>query len=399
MNDNRSVHNIDEAIQSLRDESKPFPPALLYSFSDLDPEELHELRLAWPKLPLVRRRALLEDLIEMTEKDDLLMFEEVGKIALEDEDTEVLVSAIDLLFQAEDSRLIPVFLRLLQDAHLHETVRAAAANALGPYVYLGELDKIRPEILHTIEAALLRAYREDISDLVQRRALESLGYSSNAEVPDLLRAACRRADTTWLESALFAMGKSADDQWQNLVLAHLEHEDPKVRLQAIHASGELALQKARLMLLQILNQEYRNEELRNEAVWALSQIGGEGVEAAFYRLMERMEDEEDIEMIEEALDELNFTNDKGLFDLMEIELDEDLIQGEENEGQDLSGDELHEEESEGRPKEGAHFLSQGYDPDEWQRYVDEDDLDDDLEDDSEDFDDDEDGDTSEDEDF
>ena len=384
------VHNINEAINALIDESKPFPPALLYTFSDLNADDIRILKAAWPSLPLMRRRTLLEDLIDMAERDNLMMFEEVGKVALEDDDADVLISAIDLLFQAEDSRLIPTFLRLLQNASLNERVRAAAANALGPYVYLGEVEKIRPELLQNIVEVLLNIYANDLSDLVRRRVLESLGYSSHAAVPELLRAAYFRPEVAWQESAMFAMGKSADDQWQSFVLANLEHENLKVRLQAIHAAGELTLYAARQTLLRMLNQEYKNEELRHELVWALSQIGGEGIEAAFYRLMDRIDDEEELTLIEDALDELNFTNDKSIFELMDIDIDAGLIPDDED-------DETHAEheafEVTDEEISGPHFLSEGYDPDEWQRYVDDDDWDDDLDDldeDDDDFDEDED---------
>jgi len=390
MDEYYQVHNINEAINALIDETKPFPPALLYTFSDLNADDIRILKAAWPSLPLMRRRTLLEDLIDMAERDNLMMFEEVGKVALEDDDADVLISAIDLLFQAEDSRLIPTFLRLLQNASLNERVRAAAANALGPYVYLGEVEKIRPELLQNIVEVLLNIYANDLSDLVRRRVLESLGYSSHAAVPELLRAAYFRPEVAWQESAMFAMGKSADDQWQSFVLANLEHENLKVRLQAIHAAGELTLYAARQTLLRMLNQEYKNEELRHELVWALSQIGGEGIEAAFYRLMDRIDDEEELTLIEDALDELNFTNDKSIFELMDIDIDAGLIPDDED-------DETHAEheafEVTDEEISGPHFLSEGYDPDEWQRYVDDDDWDDDLDDldeDDDDFDEDED---------
>ncbi len=389
MDEYYQVHNINEAINALIDESKPFPPALLYTFSDLNTDDIRILKAAWPSVPLMRRRTLLEDLIDMAERDNLMMFEEVGKIALEDEDADVLVSAIDLLFQAEDSRLIPTFLRFLQNVTLNERVRAAAANALGPYIYLGEVEKIRPELLQNIVEVLLNVYANDLSDLVRRRVLESLGYSSHAAVPELLRAAYFRPEVAWQESAMFAMGKSADDQWQSFVLANLEHENLKVRLQAIHAAGELTLYAARQTLLRMLNQEYKNEELRHELVWALSQIGGEGIEAAFYRLMDRIDDEEELTLIEDALDELNFTNDKSIFELMDIDIDAGLIPDDED-------DETHAEheafEVTDEEISGPHFLSEGYDPDEWQRYVDDDDWDDDLDDldeDDDDFDEDE----------
>ena len=371
---------ITEIIQALLDTEKPFPASLLYAFSDLEQQECTQLLEVWEQIPLQRRRALMDDLSEMAERDDLMLFEEVGRIALEDSDPQVKVSAIDLLFQAEDTRLLPKFLSLLKE-HESADVRAAAANVLGPYVYMGEFDRIHAELLRRVENALLKAHHEDASELVRRRALESLGYSSRNEVPDLVRAAYATQETTWLESALFAMGKSADEQWKDLVLAHLKDENLLVRLQAVHAAGELGLAGARASLLRVLEREFDITDLRREAVWALGQIGGEGVEKALDRLLERLNDDEDIDLVEEALDQLNFTEDKELFSLLDMNLEEDAS------GKSLLGlvGEDDEEDWEGR----------GYDPEEWNAYTsdedysldfeDEDDLDDDAFDDDDDL--------------
>ncbi len=368
-------NTIIEVIQALLDIEKPFPASLLYAFSDLEPDECTQLFAVWDQIPLQRRRALLEDLSDIAERDDLMLFEEVGRIALDDSDPQVKVAALDLLFQAEDTRLLPKFLSLLRD-HASDDVRAAAANALGPYVYMGEFERIHAEQLRRVENALLKAYREDASELVQRRALESLGYSSREEVPDLLRAAYASQETGWLESALFAMGKSADEQWKDLVLAHLKDENLPVRLQAVHAAGELALEGARASLLRVLEREFDIADLRREAVWALSQIGGEGVEKALERLLERLDDDEDIELVEEALDQLSFTEDKEFFSLLDLSLDDSA--GEES----ILG--LADEEEEG-------WEGRGYNPEEWNAYTsnedygldleEEDDLDDEFDDD------------------
>jgi len=226
-----------------------------------------------------------------------------------------------------------------------------------------------------VENALMKAHREDPSELVRRRALESLGYSSHEEVPELVRKAYASQETGWLESALFAMGKSADERWKEQVLAHLKDDKLPVRLQAVHAAGELALAEARAFLLRVLEREFGIAELRREAVWALSQIGGEGVELALERLLERLDDEDDIELVEEALDQLSFTDDKELFNLMDLSLEEETdAQG----AFSLLDEEDGEDGWEGR----------GYDPQEWNAYTsdddsgldleDEDDLDDDV---------------------
>jgi HEAT repeat protein len=366
-------NTIAEVIQALLDTEQAFPTKLLYAFSDLEPRECMQLVEVWEQIPIQRRRALLEDLSEMAEQDNLMLFEELGRIALEDDDPQVKISALDLLFQAEDTRLLPRFLSLLKENESAD-VRAAAANVLGPYVCMGEFERLQAEQLKRIENALLQAYREDASELVRRRALESLGYSSRDEVPELLRSACTRAETAWLESALFAMGKSADEQWKDIVLAHLMDENLPVRLQAVHAAGELALTEARASLLRVLEREFEVADLRREAVWALSQIGGEGVENALERLLERLEDDEDVELVEEALDQLNFTEDKELFSLLDMSLDE--ASG----GEGILGLAEDEEET---------WEGHGYNPEEWNAYTSEEGFGLDLDEDEEDLDDDE----------
>lgn len=72
----------------------------------------------------------------MAERDNLMLFSEVGRIALEDNDDQVKISAIDLLFEAADTRLLPRFLYLLSESGNNE-IRAAAAGALGSFCVFG----------------------------------------------------------------------------------------------------------------------------------------------------------------------------------------------------------------------------------------------------------------------
>ena len=366
-----SIHDL---IKSLLDQETPFPARLLYQFSDMPSDDRKVLATAWLSICVVRRRAVLQDLLELSEHDDLLMFEEIGRIALDDGDAECEVSGISLLLEAEDPKLIPSFLNLLADADKAEFVRAAAANALGFYVYLGELEELKPEIHHGIEDALLLAYAKDPSDLVQRRALESLGYSSREEVPPLVRYASAKDSEEWLESALFAMGRSADHQWEALVLEHLDHDNPEVKGQAIHAAGELSLSSARARLLRQLDRE-KDTYLRSELIWALSQIGGEGIEEKFEQLLAKTDDDDEASLLEEALDMLNFTNESANFELMEIgfEHDHDLHDEDEDDADPWDADEDDDYEEDDL---------EDFDDEEWQRYVDEDgeDLDGSLED-------------------
>ena len=358
--------SIQNLINALMDLDHQFPSRLLYQFSDLSSSEQKTLASCWSNVPLKRRQAFLQDLVSLAENDPVLMYEEVARIALDDEDSDVCISAIDLLFGSEDRHLIPVYLGLLADQTRSEAVRAAVANALGPYVYLGEIEKIKPEILHEIEDTLLHTYFEDKSDLVKRRALEALGYSSREEVPALLRKAAAMRDDLWLESAMFAMGRSTDEQWEGSVLENLEHENLAVRIQAVHAAGELALKKARRNLLRAIDM-VDDDDLRHEIIWALAQIGGEGVERKFDALLASAEDDEEAAFLEEAMEMLNFTEGSDDMELLSVPWDQTKVAEE-------------DEENKFEEDEDEFSFEEDFDDEEWQQYVaDDDDLADDDE--------------------
>ncbi len=359
--------SIQDLINALMDLEHQFPSRLLYQFSDLSTSEQNTLANCWSKVPLQRRQTFLQDLVSLAENDPVLMYEAVARIALDDEDTDVCISAIDLLFDSEDRHLIPIYLRLLADQTRSEALRAAVANALGPYVYMGEVEKIRAEVLHEIEETLLRAYNEDVSELVRRRALEALGYSSREEIPAMLRKAAAMRDDLWLESAMFAMGRSADEQWEASVLENLEHENLAVRIQAVHAAGELALKKARRNLLRAIDL-VDDDELRHEIIWALAQIGGEGVERKLDALLAAAEDDEESAFLEEAMEMLNFTEGGDEMELISVPWDQEEAEELEEDGEE--DDDFDEDEDE-------FSFDEDFDDEEWQRYVDDDD---DLED-------------------
>lgn len=360
---------MQDLINALMDIEKQFPSKLLYQFSDLNSTEQRALANCWSNVPLQRRQTFLQDLVSLAENDPVMMYESVARIALEDADTDVCVSAIDLLFDSEDRHLIPVYLRLLADQTRSEAVRAAVANALGPFVYMGEVEKIKPEVLHEIENSLLRAYNEDTSDLVKRRALEGLGYSSREEVPPLLRKAAAMSDDLWLESAMFAMGRSADEQWEGSVLENLEHENLAVRLQAVHAAGELSIKKARRSLLRAID-VVEDDELRHEIIWALAQIGGEGVERKLDALLAAAEDDDESAFLEEAMEMLNFTEGGDDMELISVPWQSGEVEEDEDD-QDFEEDD----------DEDDYPSDEDFDEDEWQHYVDDDDDDDEDDDD------------------
>ncbi len=311
--------SIQELIQALLDEKNIFKPRYLYRLSDLEGSDLDEVTQTWPKVALWRRRALLEDLEELTEQDYLLSFEALSRMALSDPDPEVLMPAIRILWEFESPDLIPIFLKLL---HSHDSapVRASAASALGKYVYLGELGEIDVQLARQVEDELIDVLRGTWDDRIRRSALEALGYSGREDILPLIESAYYQGEDEWLSSALFAMGRSANQHWTQHVIDELDSPAPAVRREAARAAGELELKQAVPALLELL--EDVDEQVRLAAIWSLSQIGGEGVQDELEQLLEMSEDEEESEFLETALDNLMFTEEMAAFAIFDFDEDD-----------------------------------------------------------------------------
>jgi len=288
--------------------------AALYEFSDLDPASLQTLLEAWPRIAPERKRLLLERLQDLSDEDTLVSFDELARALLNDADAQIRRRAIRLLDEYDDVKLVPAFLNIL--AHDEDVAaRAQAAASLGKYVELGELEEISPAVLHQVEEALLEKVHSDDPLVVRCHALEALGYSSRPEVARLIESAFHFQNPDWQASALLAMGRSADERWEEAVLQALGDDHPGVQRAAVQAAGELRLSAARSLLFGIL-EEAEDNEILAAALWSLSQIGGEEVLALLESLLDEAQDQELIEFLEDALDNLAFTEDLNRFDLM-----------------------------------------------------------------------------------
>ncbi len=314
-------HVIDELVNT----DKPFSPVHLHRFSDLSPSDLAELKNRWQEIDPKRRSALMEDLEELTEVDTLVCFDDLCLFCLEDENPGVRASAIRMLWETNNVNLVSNrFIQILKN-DVDETVQAEAASGLGTYVYLGELDDIPKDRLTRIENALLEAYSDAKSHLVKRKSLESLGFSSRKEIPIMIQSAYDNENLEWRASAIYAMGRSADKRWNKHILESLNDPDTEIRFEAIRAAGELELQKARTPILEMLAEpeNREDEDIFQAIIWSLSQIGGENVREVLSELLEQSEDDENTDLISDALDNLGLTEGINIFDFMEIDYDDE----------------------------------------------------------------------------
>ena len=309
---------IQQLLTALLDDQTAFPPAYLRHLSDLEGRDLEAFRSVWPQISSRRRFTLLEDLEDLAEIDTLVSFHAIASLALEDSDPRVRAVAIRMLWEAEDLKLADRFIKMLNEDESVE-VRAAAASALGIFIYESELEEIPVEIGHRVEDRLIAVINSQEDLLVRRRALESLGFSSRQEVPGLIRDAYNSGNTDWIASALFAMGRSADQAWEADVLRMVNSPKADIQLDAVRAAGALELDRARRKLLDLLEEEAQDSEIREAVIWSLSQIGGDEVRETLEELMEKSEDDEELEILENALDNLSFVEDVGLYGLFDFD--------------------------------------------------------------------------------
>jgi hypothetical protein len=308
-------------LDILLEQSKDIPRRYLNEFSDITPTSLNSLLETWPRIELDRKLLLLDRLNTLLNEDTLVSFDDLGRALLTDAEPQVRIRAMRLLVECEDFRLVPTYIDMLtSDSEV--AVRAEAASMLGIFVQLGEFDDIPDDVHHQIEDVLLEVLNGEDAPSVRRRALEALGFSSRYEVPVLIESSFKRQDPDWQASAIFAMGRSNDERWADHVLRMLVSENRRIRLAAVQASGELGLALARPLLLRLLEDE-DDEAVAGAAIWSLSQIGGEDVRIYLQNLLDKMEDDDDqAALLEEALDNLAFTEDMSIFDLLAFDADE-----------------------------------------------------------------------------
>lgn len=325
MTDSNQRISIQSFIENLLDENTAESSIVLERFSDLEESELASLKESWPQIGSSRRKRIIRDLKEIAENDMLVSFDGVAILALDDSDPDVRANAIGLLWEYEKKRLIPVLIGMLKDDE-DKDVRAAAATGLGKFIYLGEMEEIPTDAYLDTENALLDTIKGMDDKEVRQRALEAASFSCHKIVQDAIRRAYASEDPTWEASAMFAMGRSADKRWADMIIENIDHPASDVQIAAIIAAGELELAESREALVILLESGQLAEDLHQVIVWSLSQIGGENVRSVLEYLLENADEEEDeeaIEFLESALENLEFNEGMPLLDMFDFDLDKD----------------------------------------------------------------------------
>ncbi|HNB37545.1 MAG TPA: HEAT repeat domain-containing protein [Anaerolineales bacterium] len=320
----------DSVLDHLLDSKKDIPLGHLQYYSDLDPKSLRLFLDAWKNVPPQRKLLLLDKLIAYLDEDTIVSYEDIGRALLKDADGEVRARAIGLLAESDDPKLADSLLDIfLTDTEV--APRIQAAKLLGEFVLLGSLEELDVHLLKRIEDALISVIRSDENAALRRIALESFGYSERDEAVGILESAYERDESVWVASALRAMGRSHDTRWKDSVTAKLLDPDPRIRYAAAEAAGEIVIEEAVPVMLKMLEDEEEDDDVTLATIWALSQIGGEDVRIYLVNLLENTEDDETAAFLEDALENLDFTDQLNNFDMLSLDEDDEFDDEEDEE--------------------------------------------------------------------
>lgn len=321
-NDQISVPDLLEQLIS-----SPEDPdiSMLMGFSDLSRADAALVRKMWPSVPAERRNLVVTELVDFAEHDFSFHLVRFLQIMLDDEDAIVRAAAINGLGEDVAPELVNPLLHLLNNDPV-VAVQATVAHALGAYILAGELEEVDSSYAMRIEQALLSIIH-NLQEPVEVRAsaLESVSFSGEVGVRQLIEDAYYSAEENMRVSSLVAMGRSADVRWRGLVRAELQNPSRAMRTQAAIATGELENRDAIDDLLMLL--EDRSQAVRLGTIFALGRLGGKEVTNAL-EMVSSHEDapDEEIEAAKFALEEMAYYANPDAISLLDesLAVDDDL---------------------------------------------------------------------------
>jgi len=294
---------LDELFSLLMDEEQLLPIDELSALSDLDTRQLDLFSSCWQSLTPLRRRTLLATLGQQADEHIELLFDSINCLGLDDPDPKIRKIAIGNLWESTDPSLITAFLTTLNEDSSIE-VRTAAADALGRFILLAEQEDESLTVSDKIVDDLLGTISDGASSELHRACVKSLGFSSREDAQAIIADAYLSGDDELLQSALIAMGRSANPVWRPEILQELHHPSPLIRAEAARAAGELELHDAAQPLVELL--EDVSDEVIHVAIWSLGQIGGDLARTAITKIQASAPDPETVKKADQALEHLAF---------------------------------------------------------------------------------------------
>jgi HEAT repeat protein len=298
--------SLENYLKDLRDTGKPLVVSKLVNLSDLSREEMQTFWSAWGAIDVARRRQIVEMLVELAEDNFELDYNEIFRLCLGDGDGEVRAKAIEGLSECEERSLLDPLIGLLL-GDLDDSVRAAAAAALGTFAMLAEFGELPAHDADKVEKVLLTAFNNKKEQIdVRCRALEAISMLSKPQVGDMIRQAHQSDILEFRASALCAMGRTCNSDWLSILLQELSSPYPQLRFEAARACAELEAEEAVPRLIELIQDS--DAQVQISAIDALGRIGGREAKQALQECLDNADDALG-QAAEGALDEMKFWED------------------------------------------------------------------------------------------
>ncbi len=272
-----------EYLDELADGSKQLKVAGLQRLSQLSGEQRAELDHFWPGIDVRRRQRLILELIDLSEDNVDLTFDAVFLRGLSDDDREVRLESVRGLWEHDSPGLIGSLVELLESDD-DPAVRAEAALALGRFVVMFGLGRLRENHFERAESALRRTIETEEIEEVRARALEAIGARDVPWVRQAIREAYESGQHRPKVSAVHAMGRSTGNRWLPLLTRELASDEAELRYEAAMATGAIGDDSAVPQLLPLLTDE--DSDVREAATAALGEIGGPTAKKALLEVMD-----------------------------------------------------------------------------------------------------------------
>jgi HEAT repeat protein len=261
----------EEALERLDAVTAP-DDEVFYGLSGMHKDNLPDFTKVWVMLDDNRRAHIVEGAQDLAESDIEPDFRELFILGLGDSDARVRAAAVRGLNEDSDTGLITPLVRLLRNDPA-EPVRAAAAEALGYFMYMAEVETINASRRKEIYDGLIYALRHaPEGSPVYRHALSSVAYADSGDVDFYLRGAIASDDAALKLQAVIGMGRSSNPDYRPLTRAEMLHVNPAIRREAARAAGELEDGDALPTLMELVDDP--DADVRESAVLAMATIGG-----------------------------------------------------------------------------------------------------------------------------
>jgi HEAT repeat protein len=244
----------------------------LAQLSGLAGEEEAAFKIGWLLIPAERRLSVIERLVELADDNAELDYHTAFCHALRDEEPSVRERATSGLWETDDRRTIPLLIDRMENDPVDE-VRAGAAQALGHFALLADTGKLVERDSTRVWEALKASVEDDDEPItVRRRALESIASFRAPQIRSWIQWGFDHPEAMLRQSAIYAMGRSGDLAWMEIVTGEMESDDPAMRYEAANAAREFGEEDALPALTDLVHDI--DAQVSLAALHAIAGIGG-----------------------------------------------------------------------------------------------------------------------------